>query len=393
MFPRKIYPSLKGHLGKKQVTVLTGLRRTGKTTLVKALLAEIKSSNKLYLDLQVLANQDLFYNRDFEAIVENLRLRGLDFDKKVYLAIDEIQIVKELPGIVKYIYDNYSVKFILIGSSSYYIKNLFNESLAGRKKIFELKPLDFEEFLGFKKIKFIKRDLGEAIFNESEYTRLRKYYDEYVAFGGFPEVVLARAKKDKQDLLDDIISSYVNIDIATLDDFDNRQNVYNLLKLLASRAGSRVDYSKLSSISGLNRHKIKEYLELFASTYLIYLVSVKGRSADREIVKAKKLYFADSGLLSVLAEVSSGVKFENAVYNQLASLGEIKYFALKSGQEIDYILDNQIALEAKETPTEIDWKTLANLSKKAGLSKFYLVGKNQAPEFRDFLWAGNIYGN
>ena len=390
MFQRKLFPALKAHLSKKQVTVLTGLRRTGKTTLVKALLAEVTGDNKLYIDLQVLANQDLFNNRDFEAIVADLARRGLDFNRLVYLALDEIQLVKELPGVVKYIYDNYKVKFILTGSSSYYIKNLFNESLAGRKKIFELYPLDFGEFLVFKGQQVPAKPLAEAGFEDGEYQRLKKYYDEYVAFGGFPEVVLAENNQDRLDMLNDIISSYVNIDIAALDDFDNRQNVYNLVKLLASRVGSKVDYSKLGSLSGLGRQKVKEYLELFASTYLISLVSVHGTNKDKEIVKAKKLYLADPGLLAVLAEVGSGAKYENALYCQLARLGQVKYYALKNGREIDFVLDGRWALEAKETPTASDLNDLATLSAGAGLKEFHLVGKNKSPRFDDYFWGGTI---
>lgn len=153
MFPRKIYPQLKEHLNKKDITILTGMRRTGKTTLVKQLLDDIPSKNKIYIDLQILANQDIFASRNFEAIVDRLKQREINLNERAYIVLDEIQLVKEIPGILKYIYDNFDIKFIVTGSSSYYLKNLFTESLAGRKKIFELFPLDFGEFLIFKGVK------------------------------------------------------------------------------------------------------------------------------------------------------------------------------------------------------------------------------------------------
>jgi len=110
--------------------VLTGMRRTGKTTLVKQLLEEIDSENKIYFDLQILANQDIFSPRNFDAIVESLKRRGLDFSQKVYVFLDEIQLVKEIPGILKYLYDNYDIKFVVTGSSSYYLKIFYR--IAGR---------------------------------------------------------------------------------------------------------------------------------------------------------------------------------------------------------------------------------------------------------------------
>lgn len=75
---------------------------------------------------------------------------GVDFSQPALIAIDEIQLVKNLPSFIKCIYDTYGVKFIVTGSSSYYMKNQFSESLAGRKRIFEIYPLNFKEFLQFK---------------------------------------------------------------------------------------------------------------------------------------------------------------------------------------------------------------------------------------------------
>ena len=111
---------------------------------------------------------------------------------------------------------------------------------------------------------------------------------------------------------------------------------------------------------------------------------------DREIVKARKLYFADTGLLGILADVDSGAKFENAVFSQLRHHGSISYFSLKTGREIDFILNGQTALECKETPTNFDKKELADLAKKAGVAQHYLIGRHQSPSFTDYIWGGEI---
>ncbi|MCX6719353.1 MAG: ATP-binding protein [Candidatus Taylorbacteria bacterium] len=391
MYPRKIYADLKEHLDRKQIIVLTGMRRTGKTTLVKHLLSEIASENKIYIDLQILSNQDIFSARNFDAIIEQFKGKGLDLSKRAYIAIDEIQLVKDIPGILKYLYDNHDIKFIVTGSSSYYMKNLFTESMAGRKKIFELFPLDFGEFLTFKEVKTgMDQDLYDRNIVVSEYASLQSYYEEFVRFGGFPEVVLAKTEKEKIDLLNEIVSSYINIDVSSLADFADRQNAYNVIKMLAARAGNKLDYSKLSRLTGLSRPLIQNYINLFEGTYLISKIPVFTKNSDREIVKAMKLYFCDCGLLGILADIGSGARFENAVYAQLRQKGKIKYFSLKNGREIDFIFNEDLALETKETPTETDLSDLANLAEMAGVKKYRLVGKNLSPKFDDYVWGGSI---
>ncbi|MEK7328073.1 MAG: AAA family ATPase, partial [Chloroflexota bacterium] len=218
--PRKIYSELKKHLKAKQITVITGMRRTGKTTLVKQLLREIPSRNKLYIDLERLDNRDLFSQKNYDNILKELAARGVSTDSKIYLAIDEIQLLPEIASVLKYLYDSYSIKFLVTGSSSYYLKNLFSESLSGRKKIFELFPLDFGEYLDFQGIFYRKNENWKnKKFNPIEYERVRFHYEQYIEYGGFPEVVLAKDAKQKKDLLADIISSCINIDIRSLSDF------------------------------------------------------------------------------------------------------------------------------------------------------------------------------
>lgn len=390
VFLRKIYPSLKEHLSAQEVTVLTGMRRTGKTTLITQLLADISSKNKVYFDFENIADRELFSQKNYDAIPFILTARGLDVKNKLYIAIDEIQLVPNIPSVIKYLHDHYDIKFLVTGSSSYYLKNLFSESLAGRKKIFELFPLDFGEFLLFKGVSSMPRDFFGSVFISSEYERLRAFYEEFIRFGGFPEVVLAMSDTRKKDLLTDILSSYINIDIATLADFRRKDIVYSLMQMLASRAGNRLDYAKLARNIGASPMTVKSYVDFFEQTYFLARVSVFSRSPDRAIVKAKKLYFSDNGILNTLAEVSSGTQFENATFNQLRHQGELQYFSLKNGREIDFILDGKIGLEVKETPTEQDQKKLNILCKNAQISHGRLIGRQSVPHFSNFIWGGEI---
>jgi len=390
MFPRKIYPALKEHLKSPHITVLTGMRRTGKTTTLKYLMGELDSPNKLYLDFERLDNRDLFSQRNYDAIANSLEQLGLNLKKKAYLFLDEIQLVKNTPSVLKYLYDHYKIKFIVTGSSSYYLKNLFSESLSGRKKVFELYTLDFSEFLNFKQISHKDADFFNKKFNSVEYERLRGYYEEFIDFGGFPEVVLSHKIETKKDLLFDILDSYIKIDIKTLVDFRSLDNVQKLLKMLSQRAGTKIDYSKIARLSGMSRETVKNYIDFFEQTYILTRVSVFTKNPDREIVKAQKLYFCDNGLLDILFDINSGSKFENAIFNQLRYHGSIQYYATKSGREIDFILNGATAVEVKENPLEQDKKKIEKISEAIGIKKSCLVGRFDVPDFADYIWGGEI---
>jgi uncharacterized protein len=390
-YQRNIFPALQEHLGNKQVTVLTGMRRTGKTTLVKQLIEVSTIQQKVYFDLERVDNRLLFSEDNYETIIYALAQRGINFSEKVLLAIDEIQLVPNLPSVIKYLYDNYDIKFLLTGSSSYYLKNRFNESLAGRKKIFDIYPLTFNELLTFKNITFKRNnDFKTTPFIVSEYERLKHYYEEYINYGGFPEVVLMNSVRDKSDLINDILSSYINLDIISMSDLKKTTGIYKLIKLLAVRIGSKLDVSKLASLTTMNRATVDNYLELFEQSYLIRTIPVISNSPDREIVKARKIYFLDNGIASVCAELSSGSKFENAVFNQLLHFGDIAYYQLKTGKEIDFILDKNISFEIKETSAEVDIKNLKNISKNLNIERNFVIARHPNTLFEGFLWGGFV---
>jgi len=387
---RLIYPELRKHLSKRHITVITGLRRTGKTTLIKKLLEDFPNENKAYFDLERMDNRELFAEKNYENIITALSSRNLDFRKKILLAIDEVQLSPGIVSVIKYLYDNYPIKFIVTGSSTYYIKNLFSESLAGRKKVFELYTLSFREFLKFKEITFThSKSLGRQ-FIPAEYERLKSYYEEFIRYGGFPEAVLSKNVRDKKDIAADILNSYLNIDIKNISDIRDQKNLHNLLKMLSRRAGTRLDYSKLASLTGISRPSVYNFLDLLENTFVISRVTVLSKNPDREIVKAPKIFINDNGLLNQLAEVSSGVQFENAVFNQMKFYGKVQYYSLKTGKEIDFILNGKTAVEVKETATSQDFSQIKNLSKNLNISKNIVVSRYPSPTFNNFVWGGDL---
>lgn len=392
MFEREIYNELETHLKNKQITVITGLRRVGKTTAVKHLLNSIKSENKLYLDMERVENRYLFNQTNYKDIELSLQVEGIDFSKKAYIALDEIQLVPNITSVVKYLYDTYSIKFIVTGSSSFYIKNRFSESLAGRKRIIEMEPLSFTEYLKFKGEKipnYSKNNFSN--FNLTFYNKYKKHYDSYLKFGGFPEVVLAKKDTDKVEYLKDIVNSYIELDIKLLSDFALSDDLYKLILLLVERVGTKLDYTKIGSTVGINRQKVKDYISLLEYTYFIKLLPPFTNNRDREISLQKKIYFADNGLLTALGNVNSGALLENMVAVQLARKGKLNYYAKKTGQEIDFILDGKTAIEVKETPSASDFNVLENRATSININQAYLVGLKQSnSNFNNFLWAGAL---
>ncbi|MFN4213135.1 MAG: ATP-binding protein, partial [Microgenomates group bacterium] len=199
---RKLLSRISFYIEKPEVLIITGFRRVGKSTLIKYIFDNLKTNNKIFLDLESPVNQRIFKKENYEAIISELKNLGLRINReRAYVFLDEVQYLKNIPSVVKYLFDHYQIKFIMTGSSSFYLKNLFTESLAGRKFLFELYPLDFEEFLWFK---------GEKLSLASDYHFLRHFYDEYMEFGGLPGVVLENNRDDKNLRLDEVLGSYFN---------------------------------------------------------------------------------------------------------------------------------------------------------------------------------------
>ncbi|MFZ5822572.1 MAG: ATP-binding protein [Chloroflexota bacterium] len=368
---RNIYPSIEKVLPSPEAIVVTGMRRVGKTTLLKTIYDRLVSPNKIFLDLENPRNQLYFEETDYDAIYANLQLLGLKQGERAYVFLDEIQRVKTLPSIVKYLLDTYGVKFILSGSSSYYLKNQFSESLAGRKYIFELYPLTFDEFLRFKGLP--SPPIERTSF--ALYETYKASMEEYLQFGGFPGVAQKTSIAEKQAALEDIFTSYYQLEVVQLSDFRKSHKIRDLLFLLLERTGAKLEISKLSSLLGLARETINDYLAFLAGTYFIHLVSPYTTSRDVEIRKAPKIYICDPGLARLFAQVDEGALFENAVYCNLLPRGRVQYYQRKNGLEIDFI-QNQQGYEVKLHPHADDIRKAQVLGSEIGLTGTLVVSRD-----------------
>jgi hypothetical protein len=392
---RPIFSSLKGALADQRVIVITGMRRVGKTTTIRWLLDQVPSQNKIYIDLERQDQRAVFSETNYELVLNYLRNLGLDPNQPMTVALDEIQFIPNLPSVVMYLHDHFGIKFLLTGSSSFYLKNFFSESMAGRKIIYELFPLRFGEFLDFRGVPYRTREIiDEMKFDPYEYERLKGYYDEFVTFGGLPSVVLEPRPEIKREILMDIFSSYINIDVRAMADFRKMKELHQLLKALTIRIGNKLDTTKLAQVVGISRPTLNAYLEFLERTYIIHQHPAFA-GVDKTVTLGKKLYFRDNGIASILANPGDGALFENAVFNQLWSYGELAYLSKGNEYEIDFILTPQesppVALEVKYHPVMSDEKKLKRIALRNGIERFWIVGKYATPAYDNFVWGGLIF--
>ena len=142
---RLLYYDLEKNLSNKNIIIITGMRQVGKTTIMKQLYQGLGQVKKLWFDFDNPLDQKVFEDIDYKNIYRRLAENAeLNKKERIYVFIDEIQNYPEITKILKYLLDNYGVKFIVTGSSNFYLKNLFPESLSGRKFLYELWPLSFQ---------------------------------------------------------------------------------------------------------------------------------------------------------------------------------------------------------------------------------------------------------
>jgi predicted AAA+ superfamily ATPase len=374
MKPRLLYDEIEKYLTQPEAIIITGMRRTGKTTLLRYIYDRIGSDNKVFLDLENPLNRKYFEEENYESIRSSLNVLGVNVAKQAFVFVDEIQFVRNLPSVVKYFIDHYKVKFFLTGSASYYLKNLFAESLAGRKYIFELFPLSFGEFLAFKEININIAGDGTDV-SKTVCDLIAPHYEEYITFGGFPGVVLKEGSEEKNKSLDDIFSSFFQLEVLQLGDFRRNNIVRDLMLLLAQRSGSKLDILKLSSELGVSRHTLSNYISFLEGTYFIQTIKPFSRGRDTEIRKMPKIYLCDTGLANRLARLDEGTLFENCVFNNLRLRGEVAYYQKKSGVEIDFVVGKKVGYEVKVLPRTTDIVKLQGLCNEVGLNDCTIISK------------------
>ena len=363
MIKRQIFDKVKAHLEQKEISLIVGPRQAGKTTLMKSLQEDLERVREktLFLSLDIEADRQFFASQEIL-----LRKIQLEIGKeKGYVFLDEIQRKEDAGIFLKGLYDiNLPYKFIVSGSGSLELKEKIHESLAGRKRIFELSTLSFQEFVNFKTDYRYEQKLEEFFDVESE--KAKVFFDEYLHFGGYPRVVLAQTLEEKQQIVSEIYQAYLEKDIFYLLGAQKEEAFTHLVRVLASQVGNLVNVSELSNTLGISTKTVKQYLWYLEKTFIVNKVTPYYRNVRKELTKSPTYYFVDTGLRNYASgefttlgnsSPSLGFLFQNFVFHVLReklllpSL-HLHFWRTKDGAEVDFVLDK--AMEA--TPFEVKYK-------------------------------------
>ena len=343
------------------MTVLIGARQVGKTYLMRILQAQLKAKGKktVYFNLDIHGDRAMF--RSQQRVIEYL---SLHLGKtKGYVFIDEIQRKENAGLYLKGIYDTgLPYKFIVSGSGSLDLKAKMKESLAGRKRLFVINPVSFEEFVHYKTDYRFEGRL-EAFFS-IEHDKTKRLLEEYMMFGGYPKVVEAQTSEKKKVVMDELYTSYIERDIIGLLEVVKPDAFTDLFNVLASQIGSLVNYTELASTIGISTTTVLQYLWYMEETYMIAKLTPYYRNVRSEITKAPVYYFKDIGMRNYLLGLFgvpslpsglSGHLFENLLYNNLCeairtSPARVHYWRTKDRAEVDFAFSvglNVVPIEVK----------------------------------------------
>ncbi|MCX6584415.1 MAG: ATP-binding protein [Candidatus Aminicenantes bacterium] len=314
------------------IVLLTGLRRVGKTTLMKLFIQRlikrgIAPGNIFYVSLDdyVLEPKSIL-----DITTEYRTLHKLPVEEKVYFFFDEITHKENFHQQLKNLYDRQNVKIYAAASSSSILKDK-KAYLTGRANILEVLPLDFLEYLQFKNITVKKKDSR----------LLEAYFDEYLQTGGIPGYVLYKEREYLQNLVDDIIYK----DIIAYHKIKNHQVVKDLFKILMANVGNPISTYKIGNTLKISADTVSRYLQHFEDTYLIYLTPRCGK-LNQQLSSPRKIYAADTGIRnSFTGYINKGRVFENYVYLKVKNFNPVYVF--ENQVEIDFYLDNKVLVEVK----------------------------------------------
>lgn len=374
MITRFNFKEIEDHVNKKEFTILIGARQIGKSTLLKQLFDKLQKQKKVVYFIN-LDRKDILTELD-ENPLNLFQFYPLQEGQKIIVMIDEIQYLKDASGFLKLLYDDYGdrLKIIATGSSAFYIDNHFNDSLVGRKKIFEMYTLSFDEFLAFKNRDELLKDLinlRNSSKSKSIYkTELFNLLDEYCNYGGYPAIVLEDKIEDKVSLLQEIRDSYVKRDVLE-SGIQDETKFYRFLMLLASQSGGLVNVNELAKTVRISNVAIENYLFVLQKCFYIGLVNPFYNNLKKELIKMPRIYFNDLGLRNILVNyfapiqtrIDKGELFENLVYRKLLEEEEkdsIKFWRTADGNEVDFVVESSYlkgyAVECKFNEEQINPK-------------------------------------
>lgn len=354
MINRIILNKLQQELSQPEINILLGPRQVGKTTLLKQLkeYTEQKGYKTEFFDLeqpQILAE----FNRPDKEIIERISSAGQ------VIFIDEFQYLQNASKIFKSIFDaGKKTKIICSGSSALEIHKHLKESLAGRRFLFRIFPLQYSEIKAHYKTYSL---------------------DTYLRYGGMPGLTHTNSEERKQQILSEILSSYILKDVKSLIKEENVRAFNHLLYLLAENQGSTISIHSLANNVKLSSKAIDRYLDILEETYVNFRIYSFSRNLGNELKKSCKTYLYDLGVRNTILKDFSlsqerqdkGVLWESFVFLKLKTMltpnMEIKFWKTKDGDEVNFI----VLKNRRPIPIEVKSK-LAQAEVPKGLRRFLL---------------------
>jgi predicted AAA+ superfamily ATPase len=287
-----------------------------------------------------LPTQQLLGSQDVNHILEYLQ--GFDL-----FAIDEAQYIPNIGMALKIIVDQIpGIRVISTGSSSFELAGQVGEPLTGRKRTLILYPISQSELL--------------SLYNRFD---LRQHLEDYLVYGTYPEVVLARTRRAKIDIMSEIAGSYLLKDILAFERVRSSRKLWDLVKLLAFQVGSEVSLNEVSTSLSIDVKTVQHYLDLLEKAFVIFRLGGFSRNLRKEITQKAKYYFFDNGLLNaVIAQFNRldqrndvGQLWENfmmverlKVLGYSSTIANLYFWRTYDQQEVDLVEEREGRLHGYE---------------------------------------------
>ncbi len=326
----------------EEITVIIGVRRSGKSTLmyqmIDRLLKEgISAEQILFINLE----DTKIVNDTLEAIYESYKI-SINPDKKAFIFLDEIHKREKWEYWIRNLYDkHHDCKFIISGSCSYLLKKEDSTLLTGRNLTFEIFPLNFREYLIFKGIDIDHIHSSGIILDADKFIILNTL-DEYLDYGGFPAVFF-REKEFKTRILSQYFDDILYKDI--IDRYNlNSQKAKDLALYLITNFTGLISLRSLRTSLGLSYETIKDYISFFKEAFLFFTIDHFLYSMKEQKTNPSKIYCIDNGLRNAVSfkfSADEGKLVENLVFLELRRCGkDVYYWKSEKQREVDFVIKN-----------------------------------------------------
>lgn len=343
---RKIQDNIEPFIKFKEVVIITGPRRGGKSSLMKLICDDlikkdkVPPSNILYLNFEDERFID-FNTSDFAHTYELF----LQINKpmgRLYFFLDEIQNVTGWERWVNRLYENENIKIFITGSNASLLSSEISTALTGRNRTITNFPFSFGEFLTFKNYKLQEKDF----YQTRKRAVIKSFFQEYLRLGGYPEII----KINDPTLLEQYFKDIIYRDILPRYSIKKIKEIRELCLFLASNLASIHSYYKLQRLIGVKSiNTVKTYLEILEEAFLFFRINLFDYSIKRQIYNPSKIYIIDTALgnsISFKFSENIGHIYENLVFLELKRRNkEIYYWKSKKGKEVDFLIKKGLNIE------------------------------------------------